>query len=268
MMIPTTSKINLRRCKIRFTGWWLALLLILPQLTACSTYRSAYSLYGADDRGVVANGSYQVNGKRYSVVRTAQGYDKTGYASWYGGRFSGRRTSSHETYNMYAMTAASRDLPIPSYAQVTNLRNGHSVVVKINDRGPFRSSRIIDLSYAAAQQLGFTRSGTTMVRVTGLSAHEASPSYALNSERLPLSSQAKNTTHYLQVGAYKSRQAALNASKQIAALTQQDVAVKTVYHHNRKVYNVHVGPLASGGDSAKITQLLMQNGYQKPISVE
>lgn len=112
--------------------------------------------------------SYKVGGKRYYVLNSPKGYDKIGRASWYGKAFHGRRTSSRERYNMFGMTAASTSLPIQSYVKVTNLYNGRSVIVKINDRGPFKSSRIIDLSYAAAKKLGYTNKGTALVRVTAV----------------------------------------------------------------------------------------------------
>ena len=99
--------------------------------------------------------SYVVRGERYRILKTARNYDKRGIASWYGKKFHGRLTSSRETYNMFAMTGASRTLPIPSFVRVTNLENGHSVIVKINDRGPFVDNRIVDLSYAAAEKLGY-----------------------------------------------------------------------------------------------------------------
>jgi rare lipoprotein A len=117
---------------------------------------------------------YVVNGKHYNVLKNANGYNKVGYASWYGNQFHGHLTSSHEAYNMYSMTAASTTLPIPTYVKVTNLENGRSVVVKVNDRGPFRSDRIIDLSYAAAKKLGYSSKGTALVRVTAIDANPSS----------------------------------------------------------------------------------------------
>lgn len=115
---------------------------------------------------------YVVLGKSYRVLDTAKGYDETGLASYYGNKFHGRRTSNLEVYDMYAFTAAHKTLPLPSYARVTNLSNGESVVVRVNDRGPFHDGRIIDLSYAAAVKLGVDRAGTAKVEVTGLSAGE------------------------------------------------------------------------------------------------
>jgi rare lipoprotein A len=114
------------------------------------------------------NRSYSVLGKRYQVLESAEGYDEVGIASFYGNKFHGRRTSNLEVYDMYAMTAAHKTLPLPSYARVTNLDNGRSVVVRINDRGPFHPGRIIDLSYAAAVKLGYRDKGTARVEVKGL----------------------------------------------------------------------------------------------------
>ena len=103
--------------------------------------------------------SYVVFGKRYHVMNSSQGFVERGIASCYGTKFHGRRTSSGETYDMYAMTAAHKNLPLPTYVQVTNLKNGKSVVVKVNDRGPFHENRIIDLSYVAAIKLDIVRNG-------------------------------------------------------------------------------------------------------------
>jgi rare lipoprotein A len=111
---------------------------------------------------------YTVLGKTYRVLDSAEGYDEVGTASFYGNKFHGRRTSNLEVYDMYAFTAAHKTLPLPSFARVTNLANGRSVVVRVNDRGPFHDGRIIDLSYAAAVKLGVDRMGTARVEVQGL----------------------------------------------------------------------------------------------------
>ncbi len=111
---------------------------------------------------------YEVFGKRYYVMDESIGYTERGVASWYGKKFHGRRTSSGEPYDMYGMTAAHKSLPLPTYARVTNLRNGRSIVVRINDRGPFVDNRLIDLSYAAATRLDMVREGTTLVEVEAI----------------------------------------------------------------------------------------------------
>ncbi len=112
--------------------------------------------------------TYHVLGKTYHVLPTAKGYHKRGLASWYGTKFHGRLTSTREPYNMFAMTAASTELPIPCYVHVTNLDNGRSAIVRVNDRGPFHGHRIMDLSYAAAQKLGVLKSGTAHVDIRAI----------------------------------------------------------------------------------------------------
>ncbi len=113
---------------------------------------------------------YDVNGQRYEVLASADNFVERGVASWYGPDFHGHSTSSGEVYDMYAMTAAHRTLPIPCYARVTNLSNGRSVVVRVNDRGPFVANRIIDLSYSAASRLDIVRTGTAFVEVRTVGA--------------------------------------------------------------------------------------------------
>lgn len=237
--------------------------------------------------------SYVVLGKRYYVLKSAHGYDKVGYASWYGSKFHGQHTSSHEAYNMFSMTAASTTLPIPTYVRVTNLGNGRSVVVKVNDRGPFRSDRIIDLSYAAAKALGYANIGTARVRVTALDGGSDSMWRMANNESNAAPAPQKTTTvrqqnptpvvatrHnqqtpklamtkkpiYLQVGAYRDRDKALRVSKQIAALVSADVSVQEAYHNHTKIYRVHVGPLASV-QSSDVKHILAEHGYEQTLSL-
>lgn len=119
--------------------------------------------------------SYRVAGKTYHVLRSAKNYCERGTASWYGTRFYKGKTSSGEPYNILAMTAAHRSLPIPSYVRVTNLRNCRQIVVKVNDRGPFKPGRIIDLSYVAAKKLGITQAGTAPVEVASIECGDAIP---------------------------------------------------------------------------------------------
>ena len=115
-----------------------------------------------------ANRPYQALGRDYVPMTSLQPFRQRGMASWYGKRYHGQKTSSGEVYDMYAMTAAHPTLPIPSYARVTNVANGRSVVVRINDRGPFRSARIIDVSYVAAHKLGFIQAGQAQVEVEAI----------------------------------------------------------------------------------------------------
>jgi rare lipoprotein A len=115
-----------------------------------------------------ANRPYEALGKRYVPMTSVQPFRQSGLASWYGKRYHGQKTSSGETYDMYAMTAAHPTLPIPSYVRVTNVANRKSVVVRINDRGPFKSERVIDLSYVAAYKLGFIQAGQARVEVEAI----------------------------------------------------------------------------------------------------
>ncbi|MFL6591754.1 MAG: septal ring lytic transglycosylase RlpA family protein [Luteimonas sp.] len=128
----------------------------------------------AEPRSLYGNRSpYEVLGKTYTVLDDPSNYDEVGLASFYGNKFHGRRTSNLEVYDMYAFTAAHKTLPLPSFARVTNLANGKSVIVRVNDRGPFHDGRIIDLSYAAAVKLGVDRMGTARVEVKGLAAGDS-----------------------------------------------------------------------------------------------
>ena len=115
-----------------------------------------------------ANRPYVVFGKKYVPLTKVQAFHQSGLASWYGKRFHGQKTSSGETYDMYAMTAAHPTLPIPSYARVKSVKTGKEVIVRINDRGPFHSGRVIDLSYAAAYRLGFIGAGSGEVQIEAI----------------------------------------------------------------------------------------------------
>jgi len=128
-----------------------------------------------EPRALYGNRDYTVLGKKYHVLEDPAGYVETGTASFYGQKFHGRRTSSLEVYDMYAFSAAHKTLPLPSFARVTNLANGKSVIVRVNDRGPFHDGRIIDLSYAAAVKLGVNRAGTAQVEVRALTTHDRGP---------------------------------------------------------------------------------------------
>lgn len=133
----------------------------------------------AEPRSRVGNrASYSVLGKEYRVLEDASGYVEQGLASYYGSKFHGRRTSNLEVYDMNAFTAAHKTLPLPSFARITNLDNGRSVVVRVNDRGPFHEGRVVDLSYAAAVKLGITQRGTGRVEVRALLPGDDAPAYA------------------------------------------------------------------------------------------
>jgi len=186
--------------------------------------------------------SYEVFGRRYYVMESGRGHVERGVASWYGEKFHGRLTSSGEPYDMYIMTAAHKTLPLPSYARVTNLANGRSVVVKINDRGPFVDNRIVDLSYAAAARLDMLRSGTAMVELQvvepGGAARSPTPGPAPSTAPPEAAGQV-----YVQVGAFGEDRNARNLAERLRRQGVEDVVVRE--DRSAGIYRVRVGPVSS-----------------------
>ena len=228
---------------------------------------AARSRYGNPD-------TYSVFGQTYTVMDSAEGFTQSGYASWYGRQFHGKPTSSGTPYDMYAMTAAHREIPLPSWAEVTNLENGRSIVVKINDRGPFVDTerRIIDLSYTAAVRLDMADQGTAPVKLKVIKTPSATREVATiadstqseQPQRQPLSTnpmvrittleqmiatiaplarpEQQTPSSYLQAGAFSSRD---NAEK-IQRLIQQagaPVEIREVNRDKEVLYRVRLGPI-------------------------
>ncbi len=234
-----------------------------------------------DRRSRAGNKSpYEIFGKRYVVLSDTKGFRQQGDASWYGKKFHGRNTANGEVYDMYAMTAAHKTLPIPSYVRVTNHINGRSIVVRVNDRGPFHGGRIIDLSYAAASKLGFAEQGTAPVSVEAIDTGNAplthagvklvSPAVntAPHSDRAsttaglaPVSNvggqqkeSASSTTgaSFLQVAAFSQRRSA----EQLLTRLRESIAGPMRVHQENGLYRVHIGPLAQVSDIEMIKQTL------------
>lgn len=180
---------------------------------------------------------YDALGHRYFVLSSSDGYDERGVASWYGPTFHGGSTSSGEPYDMYGMTAAHKTLPLPTYARVTNLANGRSVVVRINDRGPFVGNRIIDLSYTAAAKLDMVRDGTAMVEVRALAP--GVPDVVGRSAETP------PPALYLQAGAFADPG---NAERELAQLRAAGLPAAFVVpplEGRTRLYRVRIGPVGS-----------------------
>ncbi len=182
--------------------------------------------------------SYRVFGRTYHVLKDARGFRQRGIASWYGSKFHGRRTSSGEPYDMYAMTAAHKTLPLPTWVRVTNLENGRSVVVKVNDRGPFHEGRIIDLSYTAAAKLGILARGTAPVEIVALMPGEE----AQKTSAQP-AADLRPPGRYLQVGAFASLPNARSLQRRLARRHELPVSIRKV----GELHRVVVGPI--GGDA-------------------
>lgn len=233
--------------------------------------------------------------RRYKVMSTSKGYKKQGTASWYGTLFHGRRTSSGETYNMYAMTAAHPTLPIPTYVKVTNLQNRKSVVVKVNDRGPFRCNRLIDLSYVAAAKLGILGKGTGHVEVQSVDPrdhghHNAKRLLAANATTAmpplqkakppippvaakqpikppPTLAEAKTTAPkkmYLQLGTFNQKAKALELIQKIERITKVETSITENKQGTTPQFLVQIGPLNNHMEAIKLTQKLAQEKIPCP----
>jgi rare lipoprotein A len=179
---------------------------------------------------------YEALGETYTVLPSASGYKKRGRASWYGKRFHGRKTASGETYDMFAMSAAHKTLPLPSYVRVTSIKNGHSVVVRVNDRGPFIPDRIIDLSFAAATKLGIIDDGEALVEVEAVT-----PS---------------RTRGWLQVAIYADAINAVSMREELAGRGVEDVAIWSEAGGSRLV----IGPFDSQQSARKVRADLLKQG--------
>jgi rare lipoprotein A len=217
----------------------------------------------AEPRSLYGNKSpYSVLGQTYAVLPSARGYDERGIASFYGSKFHGYKTSNLEDYDMYKFTAASKVLPLPSYARVTNLQNGKSVIVRINDRGPFHEDRIIDLSYAAAVKIGVWPKGTGLVEVQGIDPSAPAPEAAPPPPVVtPL---APPPGIYLQVGAFADPANAQKVADQLRVANFAPVQVVDANIGGRLVHRVRVGPLADVDAADRVTSQIEQMGLPHP----
>ncbi|GLQ92582.1 septal ring lytic transglycosylase RlpA family protein [Dyella acidisoli] len=220
-----------------------------------------------EQRSLYGNKSpYTVLGQTYSVLPTARGYDERGIASFYGSKFHGYKTSSLEDYDMYKFTAASKVLPLPSYARVTNLQNGKSVIVRINDRGPFHEDRVIDLSYAAAVKIGVWPKGTGLVEVQGIdpSAPLPPPQEAPPPPPLATVTPAHAPSIYLQVGAFSDAANAERIAAQLRVANFAPVQVSDATIGGRLVHRVRVGPLSDVDSADQVSSKIQQMGLPQP----
>jgi rare lipoprotein A len=243
------------------------------------------------------NKPYEVYGKTYVPMAAAADYRERGVASWYGKKFHGRRTSSGEPYDMYAMTAAHKTLPLPSYVRVRNLENGRSAIVRVNDRGPFLHNRLIDLSYAAAAKLGIVGSGTGMVEVEIVTAQDAAPvqlaqppletrglGVIATAEAAPLPPAPVATAPaaaapasapaiippklFVQAGAFREWNNAEAMRLRLERLEFTPILVQSVTTGEQiRVYRVRIGPLASIEEGDRLSAALARHGVREPLLV-
>ncbi|ROS01367.1 rare lipoprotein A [Sinobacterium caligoides] len=219
---------------------------------------------------------YKVAGIQYSVLASPKGYKERGGASWYGAKFHGRKTSNGETYNQYAMSAAHKTLPIPCYVKVTNLANNKQVIVRVNDRGPFHSKRIIDLSYAAAIKLGYVDKGVAQVEVEYVDPDQWQREQAAKAraktqvKATPVTAGAvahatakpvAKAQPYLQIAAVSNRASADKLAASIRPLVSEPVQVSATQSGTTTLYRVRVGPLSSRQTAPAIQAKLQAAGF-------
>lgn len=207
---------------------------------------------------------YTVLGETYHVMHSARGYEATGIASWYGRKFHGQRTASGEIYNMYEFTAAHKTLPLQTWVRVTNLENGRTTVVRINDRGPFHGGRIIDLSRAAAIKLGMAQEGTARVHLEAITFSEGTPD-ASGGAASPSSSPSAVSSEplYLQVGAFLYKRHATDLLTRLIKEINQPVALRP----GERFYRVWVGPFYSQQARKRARQQLKTAGFTEILAV-
>lgn len=198
---------------------------------------------------------YVVLGKTYRVLPDSKGYRANGIASWYGRKFHGRKTSSGEVYDMFEFTAAHRELPLPTYAEVTNLANGRSVIVKINDRGPFHDDRIIDLSYAAAEKLDMLTTGTARVNVTAINVAPSADGVSLD------------TPIVLQVGAFSERSRARQVRRELLDGGIENIDIDAAQQGAQRFWRVRAGPYRKLDQLNTAEQRIRQLGYKNTIRI-
>jgi len=235
-----------------------------------------------EPRSKYGNGPvYEVLGKRYTVMASSSGYKERGVASWYGKKFHGNLTSNREPYDMYAMTAAHKSLPLPTYVRVRNLSNNRTVVVRVNDRGPFVHNRIIDLSYSAALKLDMVKDGTSLVEVQAINFNappgDRPTRKVVPEEPAPVSTPppappADSTrkienTIYAQVGAFGTRE---NAERRLAALRSGGIGTAFVAEDTSggsNLYRVRVGPIKNALQYDLLVEELENLGISDPYLV-
>lgn len=214
---------------------------------------------------------YTVLGETYELVPTTKGFRQRGGASWYGKKFHGLKTSSGERYDMYKMTAAHRNLPLPTYVRVTNKANGKSVIVKVNDRGPFHSERIIDLSYAAAAKLDMLKTGTAQVDVEAIDPVEFQRKLGTTGKAAAPSAGSttagSGSNFYVQVGAFGELANATQLQSKLLELIYAPVVIART-DTPPVVHRVQVGPFFTLADADKVARMIRDGELGTPVVVK
>lgn len=201
------------------------------------------------------NRDYTVLGKSYKVLDTGKGFKEQGHASWYGSKFHGHLTSNGETYDMYAMSAAHKNLPLPSYVKVTNLDNNKQIIVRVNDRGPFHHGRVIDLSYAGAYHLGMLAKGTARVQLETI--------YVPSAEQRVISDLKDNDNHFIQVVASKDKLRVNMLAREL----ETQYAVSSRVSSSNGIHRLQLGPVKQIHLTNKLLDRLQAEGYPQSFIV-
>jgi rare lipoprotein A len=211
---------------------------------------------------------YTVLGRSYHVMQGSDGYHERGVASWYGNKFHGRPTSSFEPYDMYKFTAAHRTLPLPSYVQVTNLDNGKSVVVRVNDRGPFHGERLIDLSYVAAVKLDMIQRGTARVDVRVLTPRDGDTQLAAADGRSAVMvAPAPAGRAYLQVASFGQKENAERLRERLQGSGIRKVQLQHADVAGQPVWRVRIGPYRRASNLERARGKVRTLGLGEPQTV-
>jgi len=223
-------------------------------------------------RTIAGNRSpYAVLGKSYFVLPSEEGYSERGIASWYGEKFHGHKTSNGEVFDMYQVSAAHKSLPIPSFLRVTNLDNNRSIIVRVNDRGPFHDNRIIDLSYAAALKLGYADIGTARVQLDAIITEELSSGLEFRGNiepraLPPVSRIFKN--QYLQVAALSNQASAVRLLAKLEKMMDRPVFINPIKDSTgNTLYRVRIGPIDDLAELETITRKLVAADFGMPYPV-
>ncbi len=210
---------------------------------------------------------YNVLGRTYHVLPTEAGYRENGVASWYGEKFHGHKTSNGEVFDMYQVSAAHKSLPIPSFLRVTNLDNNRSIIVRVNDRGPFHGDRLIDLSYAAAVKLGYADRGTARVQLEAV-LPDAYLDRPITRVAVAPQAPVSGSNQYIQVGAFAEISSARNLIAQLQELTPHPVFIRTIQTDaNAVLHRVRIGPLQDAGEIRRLTQSVVAANLGSPYTV-
>lgn len=228
-----------------------------------------------EPRGAGNKSPYKVWGKEYRVIESNDGYVQRGTASWYGEKFHGHKTSNGEVFDMYEMSAAHKSLRIPGYARVTNLDNGRSVIVRVNDRGPFHGDRLIDLSYAAAKKLGYQGKGTARVEVAAITVEQdGSMTLAgkpfpdgeapVPAERLAESGDGSKSL-FVQLGSFSQRSPAEVLLKRAREAVDDPMRVREVKTASGRFHRVQAGPFNDEDEALRAQSRLENQGFGQSI---